>query len=77
MLPPCQLIPGTTLVHQVAAAFAEIEGVSIDEHVIRYGSILRSAQVGERVAQLPADPRHMHGVAQGFRSDTDILPLDI
>ena len=57
-------------------AFA-IEGVSIDEHVIRYGSILRSAQVGERVAQLLADPRYMHGVAYGFRSDTDILPLDI
>jgi len=78
VLVPCQLIPGTTLGHQVAAAYAEIEGVSIDEHVIqRYGSILRPAQVGERVAQLLGDPRYTHGVAYGFRSDTDILPLDI
>src|ERR1700732_4306569 len=29
VLVPCQLIPGTTLGHQVAAACAEIEGVSI------------------------------------------------
>jgi len=78
VLVPCQLIPGTTLGHQVAAAYAEIEGVSIDEHVIqRYGSILRPAQVGERVAELLGDPRYMHGVAYGFRSDTDILPLDV
>jgi len=77
-LVPCQLIPGTTLGHQVAAAYAEIEGVSIDEHVIqRYGSILRPAQVGERVAELLGEPRYMRGVAYGFRSDTDMLPLDV
>ena len=48
VLAPMQLIPGTTLGHQVAAACAEIEGISIEEHVMqRYGSILRLAQVGE------------------------------
>src|SRR5258708_1204783 len=78
VLVPCQLIPDTTLGHQVAAAYAEIEGVSIDEHVMqRYGSILRPAQVGDRVAELLGDPRYMHGVAYGFRSDADILPLDV
>jgi NAD(P)-dependent dehydrogenase (short-subunit alcohol dehydrogenase family) len=78
VLVPCQLIPGTTLGHQVAAAYAEIEGVSIDEHVMqRYGSILRPAQLGDRVAELLGDPRYMHGVAYGFRGDSDILPLDV
>src|SRR5229473_702669 len=78
VLVPCQLIPGTTLGHQVAAAYAEIEGVSIDEHVMqRYGSILRPAQVGEQVAELLGDPRYVNGVAYGFRSDADILPLDV
>ena len=78
MLVPCQLIPGTTLGHQVAAAYAAIEGVSVDEHVMhRYGSILRPAQVGEGVAALLGDPRYMHGVAYGIRSDSDILPLDL
>ena len=77
-LVPCRLIPGTALGHQAAAAYAAIEGVSIDEHVMqRYGSILRRAQVGERVAELLGDPRYMHGVAYGFRSDRDILPLDV
>jgi hypothetical protein len=33
-------------------------------------------QVGERVAELLGDPRYMHGVAYGFRSDSDILPVD-
>lgn len=78
VLVPCQLVPGTTLGHQVAAACAEIEGISIDEHVLRrYGSILRPTQVGEQVAELLGDPRYMQGVAYGFRNDSDILPLDL
>jgi NAD(P)-dependent dehydrogenase (short-subunit alcohol dehydrogenase family) len=78
VLVPCQLIPGTTLGHQVAAAYAEIEGVSIDEHVMqRYGSILRPARVGEQVAELLGDPRYTQGIAYGFRSNGDILPLDV
>jgi len=77
-LVPCQLIPGTTLGHQVAATCAAIEGISIDEYVMkRYGSILRPAQIGEQVAELLGDPRYMHGVAYGFRSGSDVLPLDV
>jgi hypothetical protein len=33
--------------------------------------------VGEQVAGLLGDPRYMHGVAYGFRSDNEILPLDV
>jgi hypothetical protein len=40
-------------------------------------SILRPAQVGERVAELLGDPRYTHGVAYSFRSDSNILPLDL
>ena len=54
------------------------EGVSIDEHVMqRYGSILRPARFGEQVAELLGDPRYTQGVAYGFRSNGDILPLDV
>ena len=78
VLVPCQLSPDTPLGHQVAAAYAAIEGVSIEEHVRqRYGSILLPAQVGQRVAELLGDPRYMHGVAYGFRSHSGILPLDV
>ncbi len=78
VLVPCQLIPGTTLGRQVAAAYAEIEGVSIEEHVKqRYGSILCPAQVGRQVAELLGDARFLAGIAYGFRSDSDILPLDV
>jgi NAD(P)-dependent dehydrogenase (short-subunit alcohol dehydrogenase family) len=78
VLAPLQLIPGTTLGHQVATACAEIEGISMDEHVMRrYGSILRAAQIGEQVAELLGDPRYMQGVAYGFRNNCDIQPLDI
>jgi NAD(P)-dependent dehydrogenase (short-subunit alcohol dehydrogenase family) len=78
VLVPCQLIPGTELGYQVAAAYAAIEGVNIDEHVIqRYGSILRPAQVAEQVSELLGDPRYMRGVAYGFRNDSDILALDV
>ena len=78
VLVPMQLIPGTRLGHHVAATSAEIEGVSIEEHVMkRYGSILRPAQVGQQVAELLGDPRYRYGVAYGFRSQSDILPLDV
>ena len=78
VLAPMQLIPGTTLGHEVAAACAEIEGISVDEHVMkRYGSVLRPPQIGEQVAKLLGDPRYMEGVAYGFRSGSDILPLDV
>jgi hypothetical protein len=43
----------------------------------RYGSVLRPPQIGEQVAELLGDPRYMEGVAYGFRSGSDILPLDV
>ena len=78
VLAPMQLIPGTTLGHEVAAVCAELEGISIEEHLMqRYGSILRPAQIGEQVAELLSDPRYVGGVAYGFRNGSDILPLDV
>jgi NAD(P)-dependent dehydrogenase (short-subunit alcohol dehydrogenase family) len=78
VLVPGQLIPGTTLGQQVAAAYARIEGVSVERYVMqRYGSILRPSEVGERVAELLADPRYASGVAYGFRANSDIMPLDM
>ena len=78
VLAPMQLIPGTAIGHEVAAVCAEIEGVSVEEHVMRrYGSVLRPAQIGEQVAEILGDPRYMQGVAYGFRSESDILPLDV
>jgi len=78
VLVPTQLMPDTKLGHQVASAYAEIEGVSAQEHVIkRYGSILRPAEVGQRVAELLADPRYTSGVAYGFRANSPIIPLDV
>jgi NAD(P)-dependent dehydrogenase (short-subunit alcohol dehydrogenase family) len=78
VLVPVQLMPGTSLGHQVAAAYAKIEGVSVEEHVMkRYGSILRPTEFGERVAELLADPRYASGVAYGFRANTDMMPLDM
>jgi NAD(P)-dependent dehydrogenase (short-subunit alcohol dehydrogenase family) len=78
VLAPLQLIPGTTLGHEVAAACAELEGVSIEELVMqRYGSVLRPAQIGEQVAELLGDPRYLQGVAYGFRNDCDLQRLDV
>jgi hypothetical protein len=42
-----------------------------------YGSILRPARVGEQAAELLGDPRYTQGVAYGFRSNGDILPLEV
>jgi hypothetical protein len=78
VLAPLQLIPGTALGYEVAAACAEVEGISVEDLVLRrYGSVLRPAQVGEQVAELLGDPRYMQGVAYGFRNECDIQPLDV
>jgi NAD(P)-dependent dehydrogenase (short-subunit alcohol dehydrogenase family) len=78
VLAPMQLIPGTRLGHEVAAACATKEGISLDEHVMkRYGSVLCPAQVGEQVAELLGDSRYLRGVAYGFRSGSEIVHLDV
>lgn len=77
VLIPAQLIPGTALGHATAAAYAELEGVTPEQHVLhRYGSILEPARLGEMVVDLIADPRYADGVAYGFRADAGIFSLD-
>jgi hypothetical protein len=78
VLVPAQLIPGTRLGHSVATAYAELEGVTPEEHVLnRYGSILEPQRLGEMVAELVTVPRYATGVAYGFRADAGIIPLDM
>ena len=77
VLVPAQLMAGTELGHAVAAAYAQVEGVSVDEYMLkRYGPHLQPSQIGRQVAELLAEPRHEMGIAYGFRVNTDILPLD-
>jgi NAD(P)-dependent dehydrogenase (short-subunit alcohol dehydrogenase family) len=78
VLLPLQLVGDTALGHTVAAAYAEREGVSIDDHLSsRYGSPLLPDQYGEGVAQVLTDPTLADGVAYGFRRDTPVMALDV
>ena len=78
VLVPGQLIAGTGLGHAVAAVYAEVEGVSVDEHILgRYGSHLQPSQIGRQVAELLVEPRYTSGVAYGFRANVDIMRLDL
>lgn len=75
---PGQVIPGTALGHGVASAYAELEGVSAEQHVLhRYGSIMEPDTFGEMVADLASDPSCRGGVAYGFRTDAGIMPMDV
>lgn len=77
VLVPAQLMAGTVLGHAVAAAYAQVEGVSVNEHILkRYGSPLQPSQIGRQVAELLVEPRYETGIAYGFRADVDIMPLD-
>ncbi|HYP82736.1 SDR family oxidoreductase [Variovorax sp.] len=78
VLVPGQVIPGTALGREVASAYAGLEGVSAEQHVLdRYGSILQPYRFGDMVADLIDDPRHAGGVAYGLRADAGIFPLDV
>jgi len=77
VLVPAQLMPGTALGRHVASAYARIEGVTAEEHVLqRYGSILEPAEVGTQVATLLSDARYATGVAYGVRAGSELFPLD-
>ncbi len=74
---PLQLVGGTALGHSVASAYAEIEGVTPEQHILdRYGSVLHPEQFGERVADLLSDARYSTGVAYGVRANDGLIPLD-
>lgn len=75
---PLQLVGGTALGHSVASAYAEIEGVTPEQHILdRYGSVLHPEQFGERIADLLSDARYSSGVAYGIRAKDGIIPLDV
>jgi NAD(P)-dependent dehydrogenase (short-subunit alcohol dehydrogenase family) len=77
VLLPGQLMAGTELGHAVASAYAELEGLSVEDYLFkRYGDPLHPEQIGAQVVDLLADPRYATGVAYGFRSGADLLPLD-
>lgn len=77
VLVPLQLIGATAFGRQVASAYAELEGVSVEEHILAtYGSLLLPEQLGNQVAELLIDPRYATGVAYGFRANADIVALD-
>lgn len=77
-LVPSQLMSATELGKKVASAYAEIEGVTVDEHILqKYGSHLQPEQVGRQVVELIADPQYEKGVAYGFRAECPILPFDL
>jgi len=77
VLVPGQLMAATELGQTVAAACAQAEGITIEEHILhRYGSHLQPAQVGRQVGELLSESRYEEGVAYGFRDSVDIIPFD-
>jgi hypothetical protein len=74
---PLQLIGGTAFGHQVASAYAEIEGVTPEQHILdTYGTVLLPEHVGEHVTEMLTDPRYSSGVAYGIRANAGLVPLD-
>ena len=59
---PLQLVGDTGLGRNVAGAYAEREGTTVEEHLInRYGNPLLPKQYGEEVADVLTDPRSPEG----------------
>jgi NAD(P)-dependent dehydrogenase (short-subunit alcohol dehydrogenase family) len=74
---PLQLIGGTEFGRQVASAYAGIEGVTPEQHILNtYGTLLMPEEVGENVAHLLVDPSYSSGVAYGIRARAGLVPLD-
>ena len=75
---PMQVIGGTAFGQHIASAYAEIEGVTPDHHILNtYGTVLLPEQVGEHVTELLNDPRYARGVAYGIRANVGLVPLDV
>jgi NAD(P)-dependent dehydrogenase (short-subunit alcohol dehydrogenase family) len=77
VLVPGQLMAATGHGRIIAEACAKVEGITVDEHILRkYGSHLQPAQIGRQVAELLSDSHYDQGVAYGFRHNADIIPFD-
>jgi NAD(P)-dependent dehydrogenase (short-subunit alcohol dehydrogenase family) len=77
VLVPGQLMAATDHGRIVAEACAKVEGITVDEHILRkYGSHFQPAQIGRQVAELLTDSRYDQGVAYGFRHNSEIIPFD-
>jgi hypothetical protein len=73
-----QLIGGTAFGQHVASAYAEIKGVTPEQHILNtYGTVLLPEQIGEHVTELLYDPRYLSGVAYGIRASAGLVPLDV
>ena len=78
VLLPLQLVGETDIGQTVAAAYAERDGTSTEDHLVtRYGKPFLPKQYGEDISVLLADPRYGAGVAFGFKRDTPITGLDV
>lgn len=74
---PMQLIGGTEFGRQIALAYARIEGVTPEQHILdTYGAHLLPDELGEHVADLLGDAQYAEGVAYGVRAGAGIVPLD-
>src|ERR1700738_68598 len=78
VLLPLQLVGDTGLGRTVATAYAERDGTTVEDHLVkRYGMPFLPKQYGQEVADVLTVPRYATGVAYGFRRDTPIMALDV
>jgi NAD(P)-dependent dehydrogenase (short-subunit alcohol dehydrogenase family) len=73
---PQQMVGGTGVGDTGAKAYADAQGITIEQFLARFGTAMPPREFGEKVVRILNDPQYAAGMAFGVKGDTDILILE-
>ena len=74
---PMQMIAETAMARTIAGAYAEPQGLTVEQYVEgRYGAPISAAGYAKHVYEFLKNPEYQNGVAYGIRKDTGLQPIN-
>jgi NAD(P)-dependent dehydrogenase (short-subunit alcohol dehydrogenase family) len=73
---PQQMVGGTGVGDTGAKAYADAQGIPMEQFLARFGAAMPPRAFGDKVVRILDDPQYATGMAFGLRGDTDIAILE-
>lgn len=73
---PQQMVGGTGVGDAGAKAYADAQGISMEQFLARFGAAMSPREFGDKLVRILSDPRYAAGMAFGLKGDTDITVLE-
>ena len=73
---PQQMVGGTGVGDAGAKAYADAQGIPMEQFLARFGAAMPPREFGEKVVRILHDPQYATGMAFGLKGDNDITILE-